>query len=448
MRRTASLWLVASSIVFLLATASARTRPRQGGTLRIEMRADVSLWINSSVRMLVFDSLTQLDEDGRVQPSLALRWDSQSDSRRWQLWLRPDVRFHDGTPLSAATVVQSLTAQDCSGCPWRSVHVSGDAVVFESEAPIPNLPAILANSRYAIARRDDAGNEVGTGAFRYASTANGAVTLNAVEDSWHPRPYVNAIEVRGGRSLRDQWMDVGAGRADIVEVPAEQLRHAQQDRMRLLVSRDTDLLALVVNGDDPAAQDQRIREALALSLDRAALLNGVFQKQGEVTASLLPNWLSGYSFAFPAVPNLTKARDLRAQLARPPELTISVDGNDPLLQLIADRLVLNARDAGLVVRPLTTPGRSTLRLTRVHVEESSPAAAFADVAGQLSPGVSVPADDVVAVFHADEALVGKRNIIPLLYTSRAVAISSRVHEVKLAGDGLLRVADFWVEDGK
>jgi hypothetical protein len=243
-------------------------------------------------------------------------------------------------------------------------------------------------------------------------------------------------------------MDVGAGRADVVEVPAEQLRHAQQDRMRVLVSRDTDLLALVVSADDSAAQDARTREALALSLDRAALLNVVFQKQGEVTASLLPNWLTGYSFAFPPAPNVTKARDLRAQVARPQEMTISVDGNDPLLQLIEDRLVLNARDAGLVVRPLTRPERSTLRLTRIHMEESLPAAAFVDVAGQLAPGVPVPTDDVVAVFHADETLIGKRNVIPLLYTPRAVAISSRVHEVKLAGDGSLRVADFWLEDGR
>jgi MarR-like DNA-binding transcriptional regulator SgrR of sgrS sRNA len=412
------------------------------------MRADASQWMNSSVRMLVFDTLTQLDDAGRVQPALAMRWDSQSDDRRWQLSLRPDVRFHDGTPLSAATVVQSLTAQECGGCPWRSVHVAGDSVVFESESPAPNLPAILANSRYAIVRKDENGNLVGTGAFKYAVTANGAVTLMAADDSWRARPYVNAVEVRGGRALRDQWMDVGVGRTDVVEVPADQLRHAQQDHMRLLTSQNTELIALVVDEKDPAAQEPRLREALALSLDRASLLNVVFQKQGEITASLLPNWLSGYSSVFKTAPNLARAKELRAQLNRGPELTLSVDGGDPLLQLIADRLALNARDAGIAVRTLPSPGRSTLRLVRVHVEETNPAAAYVDVTGQLGMAERAPVDDIVAVFRQEQELLAKRSVIPLLYLPRGVAHSPRVHELAISSDGALRAADFWLEDAK
>lgn len=442
MKRTAFLLLAASSVLFLLSNASARTRPRQGGTLRVEMRADASQWMNSAMRPLVFDALTTLDSNGNVQPSLAARWESQSDDRRWQFWLRTDVRFHDGTPLSAATVVQSLTAADCSGCPWDSVHLAGDAVVFESERPVPNLPALLSNSRYAIGRRDDAGNLVGTGVFKFSSTANGAVTLTAVEDSWRARPYVNAIELRGGRSLRDQWMDVGAGRADVIEVPADQLRRAEQDRMRLLVSRNTDLIAIVVDDKNPATQDIRVREALAAAFDRAALFNVVFQKQGEITASLLPNWLSGYSFVMTKVPQRT--RDSHSSI----DLTMTVEGSDPVLQLIAERLALNAREAGITIRTSTTPARSALRLTRVHVEETNPAAALSSTVSQLAPAERVTTNDVVAVFHQEQDILAKRTVIPLLYTPRAVAYSSRVNELSLSSDGLLRSADFWLEDGK
>ncbi len=446
MRRTASLWLVASSVLLLVTLAQARTRPRQGGTLRVEMRADSSQWATSAVRMLVFDALTQMDADGHVQPALAVRWDSQSDDRRWQFWLRPGVRFHDGTPLSAATVVQSLTAQPCNGCPWGSVHASGDAVVFESETPVPELPAVLAHSRYAITRKDENGNLVGTGPFKYASSANGAVTLSAVDDGWRARPYANAIEVRGNRSLRDQWMDVGAGRADVAEVPAEWLRRAQQDHMRLLTSRDTDLIALLV--DEKEVSDARLREALALSLDRAALFNVVFQKQGEISASLLPNWLTGYSFAFDQTQNLPKAKEQRAEVQRPPELTLAADGNDPVLQLIAERVGLNARDAGIVLRTLTAPGHASVRVANIHCEGTTPGSAWLDVTGQVSPGERAPGDDLAAVFHAEQELLSKRTIIPLLYEPRSVAYSPRVHGLALAEDGSLRAADFWLEDAK
>ncbi|ABF40733.1 ABC peptide transporter, periplasmic ligand binding protein [Candidatus Koribacter versatilis Ellin345] len=447
MKRTTFLLLVISSVL-LTSLGFARTRPRQGGTLRVEMRAEASQWMNSAVRMLVFDSLTQMDDSGHVGPALAVRWDSQSDDRRWQFWLRPDVRFHDGTPLSAATVVQSLTAQACVGCPWRSVHVSGDSVVFESETPVPQLPALLANSRYAVGRRDESGNLVGTGPFRFAAMVNGAATLSAVEDSSRGRPYVNAIEVRGQRSLRDQWMDVSVGRADVVEVPAELLRRAQQEHMRLLISRDVDLIALVIDDSDSAVRDARVREALALSIDRGALFNVVFQKQGEVTASLLPNWLSGYSFAFLSTPNLSKAKELRSQLDKPADLTLSVEGGDPVLQLIADRVALNTKDAGLTVRALSTPGRSTLRLLRLHVEETMPGAAYVTLTGQLAQGERSPAEDVVAVFHQEQELLAKRTVVPLLYTPRSVAYAPRVHDLALSPDGGLRMADFWLEDAK
>ena len=448
MRRMALALLAASSVVLWIASAEARTRPRQGGTLRVEMRADASQWMNSSVRMLVFDSLTELDDTGHVQSGLATRWESQSDDRRWQLWLRPDAHFHDGTPLSAATVVQSLTAQDCSGCPWRTIHVAGDSVVFESETPVPNLPAILSNSRYAIARKDEGGNLIGTGPFKFAGISNGAVTLAAVDDSWRSRPFVNAIEIRGGRSLRDQWLDVGVGRADLVEVPAEVLKRAQQEHMRLATSRDTDLIALVADEKDPALQDARLREALALSLDRDSLWNVMFQKQGEVTASVLPNWLSGYSFTFSAAQNLARAKELRSQISRVPELTLALDTSDPVLQLVAERLALNARDAGIAVRTLTTPSRSSLRLTRVHVEETDPAAAFADVIAQLATGEHVPTNEISAVFHQEQELLARRTVIPLVYLPRALAYSPRVHDLSTKADGSVRVADFWLEDGK
>ena len=82
MKRTAFLLLATSSVLLLLSSAIARTRPRQGGTVHLEMRADVSQWMNSLVRPLVFDSLTTLDGAGNTQPSLAVRWESQSDDRR------------------------------------------------------------------------------------------------------------------------------------------------------------------------------------------------------------------------------------------------------------------------------------------------------------------------------------------------------------------------------
>ncbi len=85
----------------------------------------------------------------------------------------------------------------------------------------------------------------------------------------------------------DQWLDLSVGRTDIVEVPPELLRQARQQRMNVLVSRPVDLLALTLAPSGGLAS-REMRQAAALAVDRTALYNVIFQKQGEVTASLLP----------------------------------------------------------------------------------------------------------------------------------------------------------------
>src|SRR3989441_6891818 len=59
---------------------------------------------------LAFDGLTRFDADGRLLPGLADRWTTghDGDGRRYVFHLRPGVRFHDGTPLTAAAVRASM----------------------------------------------------------------------------------------------------------------------------------------------------------------------------------------------------------------------------------------------------------------------------------------------------------------------------------------------------
>ncbi len=99
------------------------------------------------------------------------------------------------------------------------------------------------------------------------------------------------------------------------------------------------VLALVFS---PRFDDARVREALALAVDRSAIHTVLLQRQGEVSGALLPQWLSGYAFLFPAAADLGRARQLAAG-ARP----ITLGFIDAAARPIAERIALNARDAGL-----------------------------------------------------------------------------------------------------
>src|SRR5689334_19817160 len=55
----------------------------------------------------IFDGLTQIDAKGDLQPALAASWKLVKPTT-WRFTLRPNVRFHDGTPMTAAAVAESL----------------------------------------------------------------------------------------------------------------------------------------------------------------------------------------------------------------------------------------------------------------------------------------------------------------------------------------------------
>ena len=131
MRHTVCRWfvtsrLIAGLMVAAVCTAQAHTRPHYGGTLHVETQGDPWQTADSIGRRLVFDSLVRTDESGAVLPALAVRWQSQSGDHRWQFWLRPGVHFHDGSPLTADSVLQSLT-RSCTHCPWSAIRTAGDS---------------------------------------------------------------------------------------------------------------------------------------------------------------------------------------------------------------------------------------------------------------------------------------------------------------------------------
>ncbi len=430
--------------------AVARTRPHYGGTLHVEIEGDPWQRPDGLPRRLVFDGLTVLDTNGTVRPALATEWESESGDHRWQFRLRPGVHFHDGSPLTSVVVVASLTASCSTGCPWTSVHAVGSSVVFTDESPMPNLPALLAAGDYLISLTITADGKtpstaIGTGPFQLTGFNNGILTLAANENCWQGRPFADAVEIRVHRLVRDQWLDLGVGRADVVEVPAEQMRQALQQRLSVIASPPVALLALQL-ADTGALQNPSLRASVAQAVDRNALFNVIFQKQGEVTASLLPQALTGYAFLFPVNRDLNKAHELRGGLT-PSPLMLSVDGNGAM-QLAAQRIALNLREAGLNVQVVGAGNaqHADLALRKLPLEGAGPAAALESI--QRIAGENQPATGQTpsALFKSERDFLDRYTLIPLLDLPQAYAIGARVRDFKLRADGTPDLAGTSLED--
>jgi MarR-like DNA-binding transcriptional regulator SgrR of sgrS sRNA len=441
---------ISCALAALALTAAARTRPHYGGTLRVEVEGDPWQRPGGLERSLVLDGLTAIGSDGTARPALAVEWKPDDDAHRWQFRLRSGVHFHDGTPLNSTNVVASLTAVCGAGCPWAAVRAVGSSVVFTSDAAMPNLPELLAGDAYRIAL---AGSEsstsmpgvIGTGPFLLTSSANGLLTLTANNDCWQGRPFLDTIEIRSHRSIHDQWLDLSVDRTDLAEAPAEQMRQAREQRLNVVASPPVLLLALAVS-DSGVLANPNLRAAIAFAVDRSALSNVIFQKQGEITSSLLPAEITGYSFLFPTDRDLNRAHELRGGATIPP-LTLAAEGG-AAMQLAAQRIALNLRDAGFNVQAVAADGAQHIDLTlrRLTLESNQPQPALETLLRKAGLADPVVQQTPAGLYKTEHEILASHMLIPLLYLPRAYAVGGRVRDLRLSPDGTPRLAGVSLED--
>jgi peptide/nickel transport system substrate-binding protein len=420
MRRTTSRWIAAVSAFAFLGSLWAARRPRYGGTLRVEMSAAVQTLdpaVNSELdglafEALIFETLVRLDDRGLPRPWLAESWTHDTARKRWVF-----------TPRSNVTLQ--------SGSHWDP---PGGAIAVPDDRPIERILTDLARPNNAISIRSADGAPIGTGPFAVTKWDPGkAVTLTAHGMYWGGRAYLDSIEIQMGRTSQQQALDLELGKADAIEVPVTDLRRLRQRNAHLAVSPPVEVLALVFDG--PRAIAPPVEEALALSIDRAAMHTVLLQREGEVSAALLPQWLSGYSFVFRTTRDVARARVLGAGAGA---LTLAYQRSDALARSIAERVAVNANEAGLSLRAV--PGTTgDLRLARLRIASANPETALADLATQLKTQPAASG----SLYEMEKALLGNGRVIPLLHLPVAWQLSPKVH----GWTGSARLEDVWLDAG-
>lgn len=442
---------LASASLLIAICAMAATRPHYGGTLRIAMRAapislDPAQTDSSTASKLVpllFDTLVTLDDNAGPQPALARGWQARNDNKHWQFPLRPGVKLSDGSALTPTMVTASLSAANPG---WR-VSALDDAVILDFDVPQPHLLAELARPRNAIVVRTGDGKLLGTGPYGVSEFQPGRrAVFTANDDYWGGRAFIDTIQVEMGRAYRDQAMDLELGRADVIEMAPEQARRAMQDGRRVELSAPVDLVALQFVRGKAATEDVHLRQAIALAVDRATINNVLLQRQGEPAGSLLPQWLTGYAFVFPAAADLNRARELRPSSYA--GFTLAYDPADPLARVLAERVVLNARDAGIIIQLASSPQSADARVMRLRIESADPAAALLAMAEAIDPTASARIAGAMSpdtLYAEERALLENFRIVPLVRIPEVYALGARVrnwNEPRVGGWPLQMV---WVE---
>ena len=124
--------------------------PQPGGRLRLALPRD-GVSLDRLARGAALDTLTEIAPNGVLQGELANSWKSD-EARNWQIDLRENVRFHDGTTLTAEDVVSSLCNRDVRSRLKATLvePLSATSLRLELVTANPHLPILLADPMFAI----------------------------------------------------------------------------------------------------------------------------------------------------------------------------------------------------------------------------------------------------------------------------------------------------------
>lgn len=307
-------------------------------------------------------------DDLSLQPGLARDWEVSEDGLEYTFYLRDDVKWHTGDPLTAhdfkytferaldPATQASVAADFIRGI--EEITVDDDHTLrIRIAEPSAIFARNLASSSYMMpllrsaveAAGDNYGREpVGVGPYVFDDWVTGySIRLKRNEDfAWgHPwfdnqgAPYPDELEYRYFGDDATMLAALEAGEIDIAPLaPHEVERFRNDDRFTVLSSLQNGLgRFFIFNLKLPKFQDVRVRQAIAHGIDKAFFVERSLEGLGQPAYSMIPPTLPGYwegaESAAPAY-DPQRALDLLAEAGWE-------QGADGYVQQNGERLVIN-----------------------------------------------------------------------------------------------------------
>ncbi|MBI2866906.1 MAG: hypothetical protein HYX97_01065 [Chloroflexi bacterium] len=305
----------------------------------------------------LYDFTLWATKDGNLAPGVATKWTLAPDGKSWTLDLRNDLKFHDGTSLTATDVAFSLQRtlkpdfRSSFHTQWlkklKSVDVLSPTSVrvnanepwlsfLADVSPIQAMEGGIIPKAYAD-RVGDKGFEdhpIGSGPFKFVSHQRGSsISFEAVttKHPYRPTPQFKDLQIilAPEESTRVAMLKTGAG--EIIEIGTDQATALKQGGFPILPIPDALNASYVIwgfrervggklNPALPAAlKDLDVRKALALAVDKQEVVDTMFGGAG-APAVMWPfaSKTLGFDPAWKPVPfDLTQAKNLLATAGYP-----------------------------------------------------------------------------------------------------------------------------------
>ncbi len=285
-----------------------------GTWLRINPFFATTNEVDDDLSHLIFSGLTRPGPDGEVLPDLAESWEIDDRGLAYTFKLRKDLRWHDGEPLTSRDVsftIQTLLDPAFPGDPalaeaWLGMEIeTPDDTTVVVRLPEPYAPFLARNATQGILPEHLLGElsvaelvdapfnaaPVGSGPYRLQSLESRQAVLSA-NTSYHlGAPNISTLRVRFFADYPSALHAMEAGELDGLlirdSVTESQLADFQKIKDVTILRPERDVQIILYLNNDHAAyfQDERVRRAISLTLDRQEIVNKIFAGIGRPSSS-------------------------------------------------------------------------------------------------------------------------------------------------------------------
>jgi peptide/nickel transport system substrate-binding protein len=363
---------------------------KPGGTLKLGMSPGPTTEIDP---ILVADEgglgimsqsgefLSWSDSKLQLQPRLAESWKPNADGSVWTFKIRQGVKFQDGTPMTAEDVASSINAlsdpkggsnalSTFAGVLSKDSAKATDAstVEFQLDSPNGNFPYLLSSDNYnsIIVPKDLSGKWEktfpGTGPWKLEKyTPNSGVSFVKNADYWDKSrvPKLDRQQVKFYPKEQAQILGLQGGDVDVVVhfSPTGGKSLLNDPSVTVIELRASVHREIHMRNDKKPFDDKRVRQAMALAVDRAALVNGLMAGKSDFgnDSPFAPVFPSTDKSVAQRKQDLEKAKALMQQ-AGVSNASVTIDTWDGLeLPDLAQLLQNDAAKIGLKLTPNVTP---------------------------------------------------------------------------------------------
>ena len=259
--------------------------------------------LTTDARVWLYDGLVRFDENMNPIPDLAESWKISDDGTVYTIKLRNDVKFHDGTPMTADDVLYTaqLTLDETINSPYRDKFIiDGEPVVWEKvddytvQATLPKpfgpflaklsradeifftiLPKHILEQCTDMTTCDFNLHPVGTGPFKFVEyVPDQRLVLEAHDDYHQGRPGVKQVVRLAYPNEQSALAALKSGELDATSLKeAGNVAAAEQDPNITVHRYDSNwIFAGRMDMTNPVLQDRAVREAIAHAVDRENLV--------------------------------------------------------------------------------------------------------------------------------------------------------------------------------